>query len=101
LEEGRLEEEGRWVGRHVPALHDAAAEVAAVLTLHGNVLCAIDLGVECCSVASLALSSCQSVGRSVSGGGGQPSSAMPCPAMSCYAMSVMSWRDIRGRRRRQ
>jgi hypothetical protein len=34
------------VGAHVPALQDAAAEVSAVLALHGNVLGAFDLGVE-------------------------------------------------------
>ena len=30
-------------GEPFPALHDAAAEVSAVLALHRNVLCAIDL----------------------------------------------------------
>lgn len=48
----RLEAEGNQrdeaEGEPLPALHDAAAEVAAVLALHGDVLGAFEGGLEGC-----------------------------------------------------
>lgn len=49
----KKEEEKKKRRRYVPALHYTTAEVAAVLTLHCDVFCAVDGRVECCGWVGL------------------------------------------------